>query len=439
LDSPAFGVIAVLLLVAANGFFVATEFAIVAVRRSRLDQLEAEGHARARIAKYLIQHLGDYLAACQLGITMASLALGWVGEPAIAHLIEPPLEMLIGRVEPLLAHAVAITITFGLITSLHIVLGEQVPKLIGLQRAEGATLLIARPMRLFYLIFRWPIALLNYVANGVLKLLNLEPGAGQEMVHSVEELRLLVTGSQQAGVVEESEARIASRAFVFGELDAGALMTPRTEVEAVPVSLNLNALLSRVSASGHSRLPVYGGSLDNIVGVLHVHDLFAVVTESPQDFSFRKLIRSVLEVPEGKPADDLLEQMRAERKQMAVVIDEYGGTAGIVTLEDLIEALVGPIDEELPVAADGSRPAGAVVEKDGSLLVDGLMRLGEFQELTGLRLEQSDHDNAETVGGLVMARLGRIPEVGDEVLVAGRGLRVEELDGKRVAAVRLAA
>jgi CBS domain containing-hemolysin-like protein len=294
-------------------------------------------------------------------------------------------------------------------------------------------------MRLFYLIFRWPIALLNYVANGVLKLLNLEPGAGQEMVHSVEELRLLVTGSQQAGVVEESEARIASRAFVFGELDAGALMTPRTEVEAVPVSSNLNALLSRVSASSHSRLPVYDGSLDNIVGVLHVHDLFAVVTQSPQDFSLRKLIRPVLEVPEGKPADDLLEQMRAERKQMAVVIDEYGGTAGIVTLEDLIEALVGPIDEELPVAADGSRPAGAVVEKDGSLLVDGLMRLGEFQELTGLRLEQSDHDNAETVGGLVMARLGRIPEVGDEVLVAGRGLRVEELDGKRVAAVRLAA
>jgi CBS domain containing-hemolysin-like protein len=275
-------------------------------------------------------------------------------------------------------------------------------------------------MQLFQRVFRWPIAVLNGVGNGVLKIFGLRPAAGHEMVHSVEELRILVTGSQEAGVVEASEARIASRAFVFGELTAGALMTPRTEVEAVP--------------------PVYGGSLDNIVGVLHVHDLFVVLNRPPEAFDLGALIRPVLVAPESKPADNLLEEMRAARRQLAVVLDEFGGTAGIVTLEDLVEALVGPIEEEdLPTANEGLPLTSTVAEPDGSLVIGGRTRLGEFEELTGLRLDESDYQAAETVGGLVMARLGRIPEPGDEVALAGRTLRVERLDGKRVATVRLTA
>jgi CBS domain containing-hemolysin-like protein len=355
----------------------------------------------------------------------------------MAHLIEPPMAYVVGQFAPAASHGVALALTFAIITSLHIVLGEQVPKLIGLQRAEGTMLLAARPMVLLNVLFRWPIAFLNNVGNGVLRIIGLEPGAGREMVHSVEELRLLVAGSQQAGEVEESEARIASRAFVFADLTAGALMTPRTEVEAIPSEAGLSDVLSHAANSRHSRLPVYEETIDNVVGVLHVYDLFGVFDQPAETFSLAKLVRPVLVVPASKKADDLLEQMRAERRQLAVVIDEYGGTAGIVTIEDLVEALVGPIEDEPPSAEETA--ASPPLEVDGSQVIDGMMRLGEWEELTGLRLEESDHEDAETVGGLVMARLGRIPKPGDEVVVAGRTLRVEELDGKRVAAVRLLA
>ena len=231
--SSALGLLAVVVLVLANGFFVATEFAIVAVRRSRLEQLAAEGHPTAKAAKSIVGHLDAYIAACQLGITMASLALGWIGEPAFAHLIEPPLERLVGQFAPTAAHGVAIGVSFALITALHIVIGELAPKGLALQRTEATTLWVARPMQLFCLLFRWPITALNAVGNGVLKVFGLEPAAGHEMVHSVEELRLLVRASQQAGAVEASEARIATRAFEFADVTAGALMTPRTEVEAI--------------------------------------------------------------------------------------------------------------------------------------------------------------------------------------------------------------
>jgi CBS domain containing-hemolysin-like protein len=434
---PFLGLFAVVLLVLANGFFVATEFAIVAVRRSRLVQLAAEGHAAARAAHDVIRHLDAYIAACQFGITMASLALGWIGEPALAHLIEPPLEAVAGRFAPAAANGIAVAIAFAAITALHIVIGELAPKGLALQRAERVALFVARPMQLFYFAFRWPINLLNAVGNGVLRLFGLEPAAGHEMVHSVEELRLLVTGMQQAGVVEASEARIASRAFAFGELTAGALMTPRTEVEAVPTTATREDLLGHARRSRHSRLPVYEGSLDNVVGVIYVRDLFGALDPPAGAFDLRALLRPAMSVPESKAADDLLEDMRAARRQLAVVIDEYGGTAGIVTLEDLLEALVGRIEEE--PALDGEAPAPAVPapEPDGALLLDGRTRLDEFEEIAGLRLENAVEGEVETLGGLVMLLLGRIPEVGDEVRVQGRILCVAERDGLRVAQVRV--
>jgi CBS domain containing-hemolysin-like protein len=440
--TSALGLAAVAALLLANGFFVAAEFAIVAVRRSRLEQLAAEGHASARAALHVVARLNTYIAACQLGITMASLLLGWVGEPALAHLIEPPLETLIGRFAPAAAHGVAIAVALTLITSLHIIVGEQSPKGLALQRPEGTVLWIARPLQLFEVLFRWPTAVLNNLANGLLRLVGLEPTSGHEMVHSVEELRLLLTSSQRAGVVEASEARIASRAFSFADLTAGALMTPRTEVDAVPVDAGLSEVLRRAAASPHGRLPVYDRSLDNVVGVLHVRDLFKVVVDRlavdrPAQVEVRRLLRPVMVVPESKPADDLLDDMRAARRHFAVVIDEYGGTAGIVTLRDLEEALVGPIEEEPATVDAPPAPPLVVSEPDGSMVVDGLMRLDECQEATGLRLEESDYEAAETLGGVVMARLGRIPELGDEVRIDGRILRVEQLDGMRVAQLRL--
>jgi putative hemolysin len=427
------GLVAVVVLVLANGFFVATEFAIVAVRRSRLEQLAREGDRRAVPALEVVAHLDAYIAACQLGITMASLALGWIGEPALAGILEPPLERLVGHWAPAAAHGIAVGVAFAVITGLHIVAGELAPKGIALQRPEATTLWVARPLQLFHLVFRWPITALNAVGNGVLRLLGLRAATGHDMVHSAEELELLVKASQRAGMVEESEARIASRAFQFADLTADNLMTPRTELEAIPVGVGRADLLRTVATSRHDRLLVYDGSLDNIAGIVRVRDLVPLLAEPREPFDIRPLVRPLLTVPGSRWADDLLEDMRTSGRTLAVVVDEYGGTAGIVTLGDLMRALVGRIDEDPAVGA----PAGVTPQADGSLLVDGLMRVHELEELLGIELDEAERGEVGTVGGLVMARLDRMPRVRDEVTLAGHRLRVEQLDGRRVSLVRI--
>jgi putative hemolysin len=432
--STAVGLVAVVVLVLANGFFVATEFAIVAVRRSRLDQLVADGHAGARGAKYIVDHLDAYIAACQLGITMASLALGWIGEPALAGLIAPLLERVLGQWAPILAHGVAVGIAFAVITALHIVAGELAPKGLALQRPEQTTLWIARPIQLFHIAFRWPITALNAVGNATLRLFGLQPSAGHEMVHSAEELALLVRQSQRGGAIEDSEARIASRAFQFADLTAMELMTPRTALVAVPVSIGLDDLLARVAASGRGRLLVYEGALDHPLGVVRTRDVLPLVRELPERFDIRPLLRPVLTVPESRRADDLLEDMRRAGHHFAVVVDEYGSTAGVVTLADLMRALVGRIDEGSSLGPLGQPRS----EPDGSLLLDGLMRIHEFEELIGVDLKEPERQGIATLGGLVMAHLDRLPYVGDEVQVAHRRLRVEQVLRHRVALVRLA-
>jgi CBS domain containing-hemolysin-like protein len=428
MDSGVFALVVVLGLVLANGFFVATEFAIVAVRRSRLDQLAATGDRSAVAAQSVVGRLDTYIAACQLGITMASLALGWVGEPAFAHLVEPPLEVLIGSFAPAAAHAAGVAVSFAIITTLHIVIGELAPKGLALQKPVATSLAVARPLLWFERIFRLPIRLLNSVGNWVLRLAGLEPASGHEMVHSVEELRLLVTGSAQAGVVDEVEARIASHAFALGETTLGELMTPRTELHGLPVTASVGAGIDLALRSGHTRLVVYDGTLDEILGVVHLRDLVGADRRGQTDL--RQLLRPVLVVPATKAAAELLDEMRAARREVAVAIDEFGGTAGIATLENIIEALVGRIEEEEPA---GQLPVGgADVE-----LVDGLLRIDELEELQGVRVAPAVRAEVDTVGGLVMATLGRLPRVGDEVQVDGRTLRVEALDGRRVATLRL--
>ncbi len=434
--STGFGLLAVVALVVLNGFFVATEFAIVAVRRSRLEQLAAQGDASAQRAREVVQHLDAYIAACQLGITMASLALGWIGEPALAGLVAAPLERLLGRFGPAASHAVAIGVAFAAITALHIVVGELAPKGLALQRPEATALWVARPIQLFYVLFRWPITALNIVGNAVLGLVGLRPAAGHEMVHTVQELDLLLRASQRAGMVEESEARIASRAFEFADLTAGALMTPRTELEAVPVTIGLEELLEAVASGRHTRVLAYEGSIDNILGALPVRDLIGVARRPPERFDLRALLRPVLTVPESRRADDLLEDMRAAGCDLAVVVDEYGGTAGLVTLRDLLRALVGRIDEA--VAGRTSPESGLLrPAPDGSVMLDGLTRIHELEELIGQDLDEAETGGADTLGGLIMARLDRLPQVSDEVTVAGRRLRVEALHGRRVGLARL--
>jgi len=432
--STPFGLVAVVVLVLANGFFVATEFAIVAVRRSRLQELVRDGRAGAAAASEVVSHLDAYIAATQFGITLASLALGWIGEPALAHLLEPPLTALVGGFAPAAAHGTAIAVAFALITGLHIVVGELAPKGLALQRPEATSIWVARPIQAFYFVFKWPITALNAIGNGTLGLLGLQRTSGHEMVHSVEELRLLVTGMQQAGVVDEAEAQIARRAFAFGELTAGALMTPRTELEALSVDATFPEVMRQTENVPYRRLPVFEGTVDNVVGILDVLLLFKLRNAAPEDFALRPLLAAPVIVPEPMYAAHLLEQMRASRSPMAIVVDEYGGTAGVVTLHDLFEALVGTGDNGAdPGTADG-RPAPP---EDGSMLFDGLTRIDEFAEIAGVRLEDATTRGVETIGGLFAALLGRIPKIGDEVELAGRRLRVEARDGLRVSSVRV--
>lgn len=433
----ALGLIGVVVLVLLNGFFVATEFAIVAVRRSRIDQLAREGKATAQVAQKVVDRLDAYIAACQLGITLASLALGWIGEPALAHLIEPPLEALVGQFAPAAAHAVSVAVSFTLITALHIVIGELAPKGLALQRTEATTLWVARPIHYFYIIFRWPITVLNAIGNGVLRLAGLEPAAGHEMAHSAEELRLLLTSSLHAGQVEKSEALIASRAIEFADLTAGSLMTPRVELEAIPITASLAEIIERVEQGTHTRLLVYRESLDDIAGLLRVRDLFRIMRDPAADFDLAALLRPVLTVPESKKADELLEEFRHARRPLAVVIDEYGGTAGVVTLEDLAEALIGRIDREAAAGDEATPEIAYHPESDGTMIVDGLMRLHELEEVTGLEIKSSNYGNVETVSGLIMYVVGRIPAEGDEVPLQGWTLCIEQMDGRRVAKIRL--
>ena len=421
---------AVLLLVLANGFFVAAEFSLVAMRRSRLEQLLAEGHPLAPAVRRAMDRLDAYLAATQLGITMASIGLGWIGEPALAALLEPLFHGLPEDVALIGPHALAVAIAFSIITGLHIVLGELAPKSLALQRTEGTALAVAAPLTVFFTLFRPAIAILNGAGNLILRLAGLRPATGEELVHSVEELRFLVTASRKAGVLDEVEGEMVDRVFTFGETRAHEVMVPRTEIVAVEAATTLEEAMQRVAQEGRTRLPVYEGDLDHIVGIVHLRDLVRALRagESPQT-TVRAVMRPPLVLPESTSVEDVLAAMRRNRTQMAIVIDEHGGTAGLVTMEDLMEEIVGEVQDEFERPHEAFRP-----QPDGTVLVDGLFSIYELQDRLGLELPEEGYD---TVGGLIMARLDRVPRVGDRVSLNGYSLQVEAMDGLRVASVRL--
>ncbi len=428
--------IAVLLVVLANGFFVASEFALVTVRRSRLEQRIAEGSAAARAVRDAQQHLDTYIAAVQLGVTMASLALGWLGEPAVATLLEPVFAeapLLSPGAREFASHTISTVIAFALITTFHIVLGELVPKSLALQRTEAVAYFVVRPMRLFRWVFGVPINLLKGLGNLVLRLLGLRPVGGEELVHSVDELRVLVAGSSEAGVLDETEAEIVGRVLGFHELAVREVMVPRTELQAIPVTASLDEVLHLAATSGHSRFPVFEGDLDHVVGVLYLKDLFTVLEHrAPGRFDLRRVVRQAYVVPDSLPVDTLLVQLQRERRRLAIVVDEFGGTAGLVTLQDVLERIVGQFGDEYEAA----QPA-VVAQPDGTLLIDGLARIEDVAKQVGLAVTPEDTQEVETMGGLMMLRLGRLPTIGDEIALDGSVLRVEQMDGRRVARLRL--
>lgn len=429
-------------LVLLNGFFVAAEFALVSVRQTRIEQLANEGSARARQVGRALDHLDTYIAATQLGITMASLALGFVAEPAIAALLEPlfaNISFLHGAGAVISSHTVALIIAFAIATALHIVFGELAPKSIALQRPEATALWVTVPLDIFARIFRYPIAFLNGVGNGVVRLIGLHPVGGHGAVHSVEELELLVHSTREAGLLEEQQEQMVAGVFDFGERRASRVMTPRTELHAVPTTIGLDELTTEAAEGHHSRLVVYEGDLDHILGVVHAKDVLRTLAgrqgavgegRALPPFDVRDILRKVPFFPESLPLDELMAALRRERAQVAVTVDEFGGTAGIVTLEDLLEEIVGEVQDEFD-----QRQESVVAQPDGSFLVDGLMAVEEVDERFGLKIEEPFY---ETLGGYVFGQLGRAAIIGDEVAApSGRRLRVVELDGLRVARLLL--
>ena len=433
--SSLLGVLAVFALVAANGFFVAAEFALVRVRATRIEQLVAEGRSVAHVVKNQIQHLDNYLASTQLGITLASLALGWIGEPSLAHLLEPLFAWVGGAAAETLAHSAAVTISFLLITALHIILGELVPKSIALQRTEGTALVIAGPLFVFTQMLRPFILFMNGMGNAVVRLLGLRAAGEQGLVHTVEELEMLVAQSRQSGILDTEEERMLYHVFGFGEKKVADIMLPRSEMVAIPSTITLSELQQTFARESYTRLPVYEDTPDNVIGMIHLKDVFTWLQTgaAPETFPLGQMLRPVLDVTEQTTIEVVFAQMRTRRIHLAIVFDEYGTTAGMVTLEDVVEEIVGEVQDEFDTREQGVRPEIEHLP-DGSASVDGLMNLTAFCEHFGLKQPEA---SSHTLGGYVMEHLGRLAQVNDAVELDTALLRVEELDGRRVARVHM--
>ncbi len=419
-------VLITILLVLANGFFVAAEYSFVRVRETQVDELAKGGSASAKLAARIGDRLNEYIAAAQLGVTLASLAIGWIGEPAVAALIAPLFGWLRDAAEPLF-NILAFAIAFALITYLHLVIGELAPKYLAIQRALRVALLCAYPLDLFYRIVRPFNWLVSRSANGVVRWMGIRP-QGSLDVHSDEELKMLVAASARQGVLQESERIIVGNALDFADTVVRQVMIPRTEIVAVGEDVDLGGLLAMARQTRFSRFPVYREDLDHIVGVVHVKDLVGVDRTSRA--KAHDLMRRVPAIPETLRLDQALAEFRRQRTGLAIVIDEFGGTAGLVTLEDVIEQLVGEVRDEF----EQGEVQRIREEAPGTFLIDGLVALDDLREKLGLTLEGESYD---TVGGLVFGRLGRVAQIGDAVEVEGYRFAVTAVDGRRVSQVRV--
>ncbi len=424
---PWFNLLAAVVLVALNGFFVAAEFALVRVRESRITQLEQEGSARARVVHGVLRDLDSYLSVCQVGITMASLGLGWVGEPAVAHLIEPVLGA-IGITSERVVTVVSVVLGFAVITYAHLVFGEQAPKYFSIQKAEGVSLWISRPLILFRLLFRPVVWLVNASTNFVLRPWGVRLGEEME-AHSEEELRIMITSSTASGMLEPEEREYLNNVFEFGDRVAREIMVPRPDIEALPYDASLPDLAERAAFGRYTRYPVYEEDLDHILGAVHVKDLFRAAKEDPEGFDLTTLIRECLVVPETKSIEQILREFQQRKLQMAIVIDEWGSVEGLITIEDILEEIVGEIQDEFD---EGE----AAIEQisDDLYAVDGRIPITEVNEHFNLDLPHEDFD---TIGGFILGSLGRPPEVGDTVEADGATLNVKSVDGPRVSMLTL--
>jgi CBS domain containing-hemolysin-like protein len=413
-----------LVIVAINAFFVAAEFAIVRVRATRIEDLVQRGVRRARAARDVLRHLDAAISACQLGITLASLALGWIGEPAFAHLLEPAFEWA-GQLREGAAHTAAIAVAFFLIMFLHVVLGELVPKTVAITHAEATALAISWPLRVFRFAFYPLIALMNGTANLIVKAFGLTAPTEASLAHSEAELRMILGVSLKSGALSESHGRLLSAALDFPDRAVRQIMVPRADVLWLDVGSSYVENTTRAREFGHTRIPLCDGTIDQVIGIIHIKDLFVQPPPNAGPPNLAKMARKPLFVPDTAKIQQVLTLFQRQKFHLGIVIDEYGGTAGLVTLEDVLEELIGDIQDEFDQESPRVQTAA-----DGRLILDAALTLAELESATATH-ETVDED-VETVGGLVLARLGRIARVGDVVPYGDRTLEVVRVRGRRI-------
>jgi CBS domain containing-hemolysin-like protein len=412
-------IIIVFLLVFANGFFVAAEFALVGVRRSRIETLAAGGSRSAKRLLNILDNMNAYLSAAQLGITLASLALGWIGEPAVARVLEGPLA---GRVSETVLHTLAFAIAFSIITTLHIVLGEQAPKLLGLERAERVALATALPLQIFHKVFRLPIRALDWASARTVSLLGLHYTGGHGSIYTEEELRQLVNASQKSGMLEESERLLINRVFDFAEAEVREAMVPRMSVIALPLTATLEEAEKTFCEMGYSRLPVYAERLDNITGVLFMKDLMQCMRQPSSEFKIESHLHPPMFIPATARLGSVLAQMQAAQTHLAFVIDEHGGIEGIVTMEDLLEEIVGEINDEYD-----EEVRAQIVEDNGTYILDGMLAVRDANRRFNLRLPEDA--GFTTLAGFMLAQAGRLLRPGEVV-------EYERVERRRIRRIR---
>lgn len=419
----------VFLLVLANGFFVASEFALVGVRKSRIESMAKGGNRKARRLLPLVNNLNAYISATQLGITLASLALGWIGEPAVARLLERPLH---GRISDALLHTISFTIAFSIITFLHIVLGELAPKTLALERAEKTALAIALPMEIFYRVFRWPIQLLDWAGTRTVRLFGLHPSSSHASIYTEDELRQLIDISRASGHLEPDEQRLINRVLDFSDAQVREAMIPRPAVAALPVTATLSEAKEAFRTLGYSRLPVYEDNLDKVVGVLVRRDLEPFLEgPAPENFNLRTIVHPPQFIPTSARLGAALKRMQSKRIHLGFVVDEHGGIEGIVTIEDLLEEIVGEINDEF----DEEVRAQILKEADGSYVLSGMLTVRDANRQ--LKLDLPEDGGYTTLAGFLMAQAGRLPQTGEVVEYDGLKFRIERLEGRRIRRVRL--
>lgn len=415
----------VFILLLVNAFFVAAEFAIVRARRTKIEQLTKDGNVDAKLALKALEDMNFFIAAVQVGVTIASIGIGWFGSPTVEKMLAPILENL-PVAHAYLAQTVTAIVAFLVITFLHVVIGEQVPKCIALQYPERISLYVAKPMNVFMSISRPFVWILNVACNGFLKLFKV-PINSAKIVHTLEDLDLLVDTSYDEGVLNETEKDMIHNVFNFSDLTAREVMIPRTDMVCVPIDMSFEDLNKVATENQYTRYPVYDGDIDHITGLIHVKDLYLLALKDEEQ-PVEKLQRNIMLVPETMTMDNLVREFQKNKSQMAIVVDEFGGTSGIITLEDVMEEIFGDVQDEFDEEAEFD-----IKElKPNYYLANAMMRLDEFAEYFDVPVENVEDEDVDTIAGLVVKELGRIAQLDDVVKYDGFTFTVKEIDGARI-------